>query len=85
LEVAVPKETFVHGLKDMCAELDKRIAKLDQFREKVQRKVDANIAVAHNTETLKRVMNSLDYAYQARKAMQSSCCDYSCNYELDDV
>lgn len=80
----MPNEVFVHGMKDMCAELDKQIAKLEQFRSKVQAKVDKGIAVARNQETLNKVTNSLSYAQQARSAMESSCCDFSCTYELQD-
>ena len=77
-------EKFTHSMKDLCAELDQRIAKLEQFRDRVQSKVNKGIAVAHNNEALSKVTNSLTYATQARQAMESSCCDYSCEYELQD-
>lgn len=71
-------------MKDLCAELDQRIAKLEEFRNKLQSRVSKGIAVAHNNEALSKVSNSLTYATQARQAMESSCCDMSCNYELQD-
>ncbi len=80
----MPVEKFTHSMKDLCEELDKRIAKLDRFREKLQNKINNNISVDRNRESLARVSNSLLYAHNARSAMQSSCCDYSCEYELDE-
>ena len=74
-------EKFTHSMKDLCEELDKRIGKLDEFRAKLQHKIESNINVEKNRASLSRVMNSLTYAHQARSAMQSSCCDYRCDYE----
>ena len=75
-------QTFTHDMKDLCEQLDQRIAKLDQFRAALQRRIDDKIAVEKNTESLARVSNSLTYAKDARQAMESSCCDFSCNYDL---
>jgi hypothetical protein len=77
-------EKFTHGMKDMCEELDKRIGKLEKFRDRLQQKINSNIGVAKNSESLSRVSKSLKYAKDARVAMESSCCDYSCQYELQD-
>lgn len=77
-------EKFTHSMKDLCAELDKRIVQLEQFRDKLQGKVDRSIGVAKNAESLKRVSDSLTYAKDARRAMASSCCNQSCEYELQD-
>lgn len=77
-------EKFVHGMKDLCEEMDKRIAKLEQFSDRLQGKINSGINVSKNSDTLKRVSNSLHYAKDARRAMESSCCDYSCQYELHD-
>lgn len=77
-------EKFTHSMKDLCAELDQRITKLEQFRDKLQAKINSNVAVARNQEALNKVANSLSYAVQARSAMVSSCCDQSCQYELQD-
>jgi hypothetical protein len=84
LEADVTGETFTHSMKDLCEQLDQRIAKLDQFRGELQRRIDDKIAVEKNSESLARVSNSLAYAKDARRAMESSCCDYSCNYDLYD-
>ena len=77
-------EKFVHGMKDLCEELDKRIGKLEQFSDRLQGKINSGINVAKNSESLKRVTNSLYFAKDARRAMEGSCCDYSCIYELHD-
>jgi hypothetical protein len=87
LEVVVnggKNEKFVHSMKDLCDELDKRIAKLEQFRDRLQGKINNNINVAKNSESLARVSNSLHYSKDARRAMEDSCCGYSCQYELED-
>ena len=80
----MPSEKFVHSMKDMCEELDKRIMKLEHFREKLQDKVNRNIQTSKNSESLARVTNSLHFAKDARRAMESSCCDFGCQYELLD-
>jgi hypothetical protein len=77
-------EKFKHGMKDLCEELDKRIDKLDKFRARLQKKVDDGINVEKNKESLSRVNNSLKYSKEARTAMESSCCGYSCEYELHE-
>ena len=77
-------EKFEHGMKDLCAELDKRIEQLDKFRGRLQKKIDDGVNVEKNKESLGRVNNSLRYSRDARKAMESSCCGYSCQYELHD-
>lgn len=77
-------EKFVHSMKDLCAELDKRIAKLEQFSDRLQGKVLRGINVSKNSESLKRVTNSLYFAKDARRAMEGSCCDFSCEYHLYD-
>ena len=77
-------EKFVHGMKDLCKELDKRIAKLQQFRDKLERKINSGINVPKNSESLRSVTNSLHYAKDARRAMESSCCIYSCEFYLHD-
>lgn len=77
-------ETFTHTMKDLCDELDQRIARLEQFRGELQRRIDGKISVDKNADSLSRVSNSLAYAKDARRAMQSSCCDYSCNYDLHE-
>lgn len=77
-------EKFIHSMKDMCDELDKRIDRLEKFRERLDGKVKKGVAVDKNGDSLSRVTNSLKYARQARSAMQSSCCDYSCVYEIQD-
>lgn len=77
-------EKFVHSMKDLCEELDKRIMKLEQFREKLQGKINNNIQVSKNSDALARVTNSLHFARDARRAMESSCCDFGCQYELLD-
>jgi hypothetical protein len=78
------KEKFVHSMKDLCDELDKRIAKLEQFRERLQGKIEKNINADKNSESLAKVADSLRYAKDARRAMESSCCNFSCEYELQD-
>lgn len=77
-------EKFTHSMKDLCAELDERIKQLERFRDKLQTKINDNISVSKNQDALKKVSNSLSYAAQARSAMASSCCDQSCDYELQD-
>jgi hypothetical protein len=84
LEVAVPGEKFTHSMKDLCAELDQRIYKLEQFRDRLEGKISKSIQVGKNSEALSRVSNSLAHARDARSAMESSCCDYSCEYELHE-
>ena len=37
-----------------------------------------------HAESLKRVSDSLSYAKDSRRAMESSCCNQSCEYELED-
>lgn len=80
----MPGEKFTHSMKDLCDELDKRIERLEKFRDKLKDKIDSKVGVAKNSDSLSRVSNSLAYAKEARRAMQSSCCDYSCDYELQD-
>ncbi len=80
----MPTEKFIHSMKDLCEEMDKRIAKLEGFRDKLKSKVDKGIGVAKNAESLQRVSDSLTYAKDARRAMESSCCNYSCEYESPD-
>lgn len=80
----VPSEKFTHSMKDLCAELDKRIDKLEKFHDRLQGKVNSSIAGAKNAESLKRVTNSLTHARDARRAMESSCCNFSCEYDLQD-
>ena len=84
MEDAVGVEKFTYSTKDLCAELDQRIAKLEQFRDKLQTKIKDKVSVSKNQESLKKVSTSLSYATQARSAMASSCCDQSCDYELQD-
>ena len=76
-------EKFIYSMKDLCAELDQRIGQLEKFRERLQAKVDGKIG-DKNAESLKRVSDSLTYAKDARRALASSCCDQSCEYELQD-
>ena len=83
LEVGVG-EKFTYSMKDLSAELDQRIGQLEKFRDRLQAKVDANIAKAKNAESLKRVSDSLTHAKDARRALASSCCNQSCEYELQD-
>ena len=78
-------EKFSHSMKDLCDELDKRIAKLEQFREKLEGKINSGINVAKNSESLKSVTNSLYYSKDARRAMQSSCCIFSCEFFLHET
>lgn len=77
-------EKFTHSMKDLCAELDQRIAKLEQFRDKLQAKVNGKVAVEKNQDALDKVAASLVYAVEARSAMARSCCDQSCHFELQD-
>ena len=77
-------EKFIHGTKDLCAELDKRIAKLEEFSDRLQGKINQGVNVPKNSESLKRVTNSLYYAKDARRAMEGSCCNFSCEYDLYD-
>ena len=77
-------EKFVHGMKDLCEELDKRIAKLQKFSDRLQGKINSGINIAKNSESLKSVTNSLHFARDARRAMESSCCIYSCEYFVYD-
>ncbi|MEO7157369.1 MAG: hypothetical protein ABI039_07405 [Vicinamibacterales bacterium] len=80
----VPSEKFTHSMKDLCAELDKRIAKLEYFRDRLQGKISGHANGSKNSEALARVSNSLTHAKEARRSMESSCCDYSCSFELHD-
>ena len=77
-------EKFTYSMKDINALLDERIEKLEKFRDRLQAKVDGNVAVDKNAESLKRVSDSLTHAKDARRALASSCCDQSCNYELQE-
>ena len=76
-------EKFIYSMKDISADLDKRIGQLEKFRERLQAKVDGKVAVDKNAESLKRVTDSLTHAKDARSALASSCCDQSCDYELE--
>ena len=80
----MPNENFLFGMKDLCEELDKRIEKLEKFRDRLQEKVTHKINVDKNSDSLSRVNNSLRYAKDARRAMESSCCDYGCQFQLQD-
>jgi hypothetical protein len=84
LEAVVASEKFTYSMKDLCDELDQRIERLERFREKLEARISDSIGVTKNRDSLSRVANSLTYARQARSAMQSSCCDYSCDFELQD-
>jgi len=84
LEVAVGSEHFVHGMKDLCKELDRRIARLEKFRDILKKKIDGDIAVKKNSKELTRVVVSLCHAKTARKAMEDSCCIYSCEFRVAD-
>ena len=75
-------EKFIYSMKDIGAELDKRIGQLEKFRERLQAKVDEEVSVDKNAESLKRVSDSLASAKDARRALASSCCDQSCEFEL---
>ena len=77
-------ERFVHTMKDLCKELDKRIEKLDAFRGKLLDRIGDNIAVKKNSKVLTQVLVSLANAKVARKAMEDSCCDYGCVFEPHD-
>ena len=77
-------EKFTYNMKDLNAQLDQRIGQLEKFRDRLQAKVDGNVAVDKNAESLKRVSDSLTHAKDARRALASSCCDQSCNYELQE-
>lgn len=79
----MPVEKFIHSMKDLCAELDQRIKKLEGFRDKLQDKVDKGVGVAKNAESLKRVSDSLSYAKDSLRAMESSCCNQSCEYDFE--
>jgi hypothetical protein len=76
-------EKFIYSMKDINAQLDQRIAQLEKFRERLQAKIDGKGAVEKNAESLKRVSDSLTYAKDARRALASSCCDQSCEYEME--
>lgn len=76
-------EKFIYSMKDVCADLDQRIGQLEKFRERLQAKVDGKIAVDKHAESLKRVSDSLAHAKDAQRALASSCCDQSCEYELE--
>jgi uncharacterized small protein (DUF1192 family) len=82
LEVGVG-EKFIYSMKDISADLDQRIGQLEKFRERLQAKVDGKAAADKNAESLKRVTDSLTHAKDARRALASSCCDQSCEYELE--
>jgi malate synthase len=82
LEVGVA-EKFIYSMKDINADLGKRIEQLEKFRERLQAKVDGNVAVDKNAESLKRVSDSLTHAKDAQRALASSCCDQSCEYDLE--
>lgn len=81
LEVGVG-EKFSYSMKDVIAQLDQRIGQLDKFRERLQAKVDGN-AGGKNADSLKRVSDSLTNAKDARRALASSCCDQSCEFNLE--
>ena len=76
-------EKFIYSMKDISADLDQRIGQLEKFRERLQARVDGKAAVDKNAESLKRVTESLTHAKDARRALASSCCDQSCEYELE--
>ena len=75
-------EKFIYSMKDISADLDRRIEQLEKFRERLQAQVDGKVAVDKNAESLKRVSDSLTHAKDARRALASSCCDQSCEYDL---
>lgn len=75
-------EKFIYSMKDINAELDKRIGQLEKFHERLQAKVDGQ-AGGKNAESLKRVSDSLTKAKDARSVLASSCCDQSCDFELE--
>ena len=76
-------EKFIYTMKDINAQLDQRIGQLEKFRERLQAKIDGKTAVEKNAESLKRVSDSLTHARDAQRALASSCCDQSCEYELE--
>jgi hypothetical protein len=82
LEVCVG-EKFTYSMKDISAQLDQRIGQLEKFRERLQAKIDGKVAVDKNAESLKRVSDSLTHAKDAQRALASSCCNQSCDYELE--
>ncbi len=59
-------EKFIYSMKDISADLDKRIGQLEKFRDRLQAKVDGKVAVDKNAESLKRVTDSLTHAKDAR-------------------
>ena len=67
-----------------CGSPSTRIGQLEKFRDRLQAKVDGEVAVAKNTESLKRVTDSLAHAKDAQRALASSCCDQSCEFELQE-
>ena len=76
-------EKFTYSMKDINAQLDERIEQLEKFRDRLQAKIDGKAGIAKNAESLKRVSDSLTHAKDARRALASSCCDQSCDYELE--
>ncbi|MEO7132788.1 MAG: hypothetical protein ABI024_01075 [Vicinamibacterales bacterium] len=77
-------EKFIYSMKDISADLDQRIAQLEKFRDRLQAKADAKVAGAKNAESLQRVSDSLTHAKDAQRALASSCCNQSCEYELQE-
>lgn len=77
-------EKFVHGTKDLCEELDKRIEKLEKFAERLEGKINSGINVTKNSEALKGVTKSLYFSKDARRALQEGCCIFSCEFYLHD-
>jgi hypothetical protein len=82
LEVCVG-EKFIYSMKDISAQLDQRIGQLEKFRERLQAKIDGKVGVDKNAESLKRVSDSLTHAKDAQRALASSCCNQSCEYEME--
>jgi len=76
-------EKFIYSMKDISAQLDQRIGQLEKFRERLQAKIDGKVGVDKNAESLKRVSDSLTHAKDAQRALASSCCNQSCEYEME--
>ena len=69
-------------MKDLCRELDRRIVKLEKFKDLLKKKIEGNVAVQKNSKELARVVASLCHAKTARRAMEDSCCIYSCEFRV---
>ena len=76
---------YTHSLKDICQQLDDRIAALRSLKSEVESRIKRNVGAQANAEALRQISASLAHARDARHALEESCCTQNCDIDWQDV